>query len=446
MGAAVDELTGLVESEDCYEIPWRELLPRQIKAANELFQERVGEIKLLANRAEETGVREVKSPADVVPLLFAHTSYKSYPENWFTQGKWDRMSSWVNTLTAHRVPKLAGEVAGVDDWVEKLGEVGHQLSCSSGTTGKCSIIPSSDKDMAFVRNQISRAMSWATGIPRTPEFVGITVSPMAAAARNLESGRSLREAFMKSQRPFPAPPITVGQVSSMVALRRSITDGTALPADIAAFEEISRTREKAIADAVESTAQAIVDNRGEKLFIQGMLGPMWQITERVREMGYGSKDFGPDNTLLTGGGAKGVPMPPDAREQIFATYNISRKHAYQFYGMQEMNTTMPRCSAGRYHVAPWVMLLVLNADGDVLIEPESDAAEIEGRAGFFDLSLDGRWSGVISGDKITARYGRCDCGHQGPTIGDQIVRYSDLPGGDKITCAGTIDAYVRGAA
>ena len=28
----------------------------------------------------------------------------------------------------------------------------------------------------------------------------------------------------------------------------------------------------------------------------------------------------------------------------------------------------------------------------------------------------------------------------------EIVRYADLEGGDKITCAGTIDAYVRGAA
>ena len=40
----------------------------------------------------------------------------------------------------------------------------------------------------------------------------------------------------------------------------------------------------------------------------------------------------------------------------------------------------------------------------------------------------------------------CACGHEGPTVGTEIVRYSDLPGGDKITCAGTIDAYVRGAA
>ncbi len=70
-----------------------------------------------------------------------------------------------------------------------------------------------------------------------------------------------------------------------------------------------------------------------------------------------------------------------------------------------------------------------------------EKGEYEGRAAFFDLSLDGRWGGVISGDKVSVRYGKCDCGHQGPTIGYDIVRYSDLGDGDKITCAGSQQAY-----
>jgi hypothetical protein len=41
-------------------------------------------------------------------------------------------------------------------------------------------------------------------------------------------------------------------------------------------------------------------------------------------------------------------------------------------------------------------------------------------------------------------YGECDCGRSSPSVRDSITRYSDLPGGDKISCAGTIDAYVRG--
>ena len=70
--------------------------------------------------------------------------------------------------------------------------------------------------------------------------------------------------------------------------------------------------------------------------------------------------------------------------------------------------------------------------------------EIEGRAAFFDLSLDGRWGGIITGDKISLDFDPCACGAKSPSIRDNIVRYADLEGDDKIGCAGTVDAYVRG--
>ena len=104
---------------------------------------------------------------------------------------------------------------------------------------------------------------------------------------------------------------------------------------------------------------------------------------------------------------------------------------------------MPRCRAGRYHVPPWLICLPLDEAGEALLPMEG---EVEGRAAFFDLALDGRWGGVISGDKISVEFRACACGHKGPSIRDDITRYADLPGGDKISCAGTIDAYVRGVA
>jgi hypothetical protein len=146
--------------------------------------------------------------------------------------------------------------------------------------------------------------------------------------------------------------------------------------------------------------------------------------------------------MFVGGGLKGAQLPPDFLEFIMDTFNLRFDRVYQYYGMQEINTTMPRCGARRYHVPPWLILLLLDSGGDALIPPAE--GEAEGRAGFFDLSLDGRWGGVISGDKISVRYGRCECGHEGPTVGYDIARYADLGDGDKITCAGTIDAYVRG--
>ena len=53
---------------------------------------------------------------------------------------------------------------------------------------------------------------------------------------------------------------------------------------------------------------------------------------------------------------------------------------------------------------------------------------------------------MISGDKIRATWEPCACGNRSPSVADDIQRFADTANGDKIACAGTIDAYVRGVA
>jgi hypothetical protein len=68
----------------------------------------------------------------------------------------------------------------------------------------------------------------------------------------------------------------------------------------------------------------------------------------------------------------------------------------------------------------------------------------EGRGGFFDVTLEGRWGGVISGDRLTVNFSACGCGRKSPSV-LEVTRYADLPeGDDKLTCAGQIETYVRG--
>jgi hypothetical protein len=445
MGAAVERLTGLVKADDRFDIPYADLLPLQLAAAEERLQSRLGKIKFLDHRVEETGVRAIRSREDIVPLLFAHTTYKSYPESWFYGGKWDRMSKWLDTVATDRAPPI--DLNGVDDvdqWLERLEDAGVYVSCSSGTTGKCSMIPANMNDRAFYKEHTVSLLEWVTGVRRGADYLTITMTPVAKSVKAKDGSAALSAAFGPDRHAFPGPPITVGRVSAMVALRRSIADGTAKPGDIARFEEIAAEREQAMKDGIEVTARTIVENRRRPLFFAGMFATMFQIAEMIREMGYSGKDFHPDNLLSVAGGLKGAVLPPDYREYIMETFNLQPRRISQSYGMQELAANMPRCLAGRYHVPPWLMLLPLDAHGEALA-PMQDG-QVEGRAGFFDIALDGRWNGLITGDKVQVDFGPCACGHQGPTVHNEITRYADLPGGDKITCAGTIDAYVRGVA
>ena len=58
-------------------------------------------------------------------------------------------------------------------------------------------------------------------------------------------------------------------------------------------------------------------------------------------------------------------------------------------------------------------------------------------------AIEGRWGGIITGDKITVDFGTCACGHQGPTVGREI---SVIPtsGWRQDQLRRHIDAYVRG--
>jgi hypothetical protein len=446
MQSAVQRLTGLVDAENRFDIPPADLLPVQMAAAHERFQDCLTSMKLLRQRAEPSGLDAIRDPADLVQLLFAHTTYKSYPESWMIEGRWDRLAKWLGTVS--RVPVTGVDADGVrdiDDWLGRLDAAQYFVSCSSGTTGRCSMILSTAADRAFSKRNATLAFAWGTGITPARDYRVMGTVPIPVSPRNVDSQAAITEPFGDGEAfYFPGAKITIGQVSRMVALRRSIADGTATPSELADFETMSAERQAAIDAGMTRTVEALIESRHRKLIVSGQFALMYQVAGKVRDAGYGRDDFRPENAIFAGGGLKGAQLPPDYRETIMATFNVPLERMFQYYGMQEINTTMPRCWAGRYHVPPWLILLVLDRGGDALVPPSD--GETEGRAGLFDLSIDGRWGGIISGDRISVRYGRCDCGHQGPTIANTVVRYADLGDGDKITCAGTIDAYIRGAA
>jgi hypothetical protein len=448
MTSAIDELLSRRDRPDRFDTPPAELIELQLEAANERFDSRIGQIPLLKNRAEAGRVHSISSTADLVPLLFAHNTYKSFSESWLAEGQWDRMARWLQTVSTYEVGSESFEsVDGIDAWVERLEEGGRFVACSSGTTGKPAMLGASDADLEFASQANVSSFSWATGVAPANDRRFFGLGPRTNVTRNERTREALVHAFhAESEAPYqlPVPMITTGAIMSMILLRRKITDGTALASEVAEFERLSAERLAGIEDAVANAIEELIKSREQKLFLTGMWASLHPLAVGVRERGYSGEDYRDDNTLLTGGGLKGADLPPDYREFVHDTFGLTDEREYNFYSMQEINTPFPRCRAGRYHVAPWVIALPLDEPGEQLLD--ATAGEIEARAAFFDLSLDGRWGGVISGDKVTMDFSPCGCDHQGPTVGSDIVRYSDLTGGDKISCAGTIDAYVKGAA
>ncbi len=448
MGANCDKLLRLAGTAEAY-APYEEVRETQIAAINERLQEQVGTIKLVALRAADAGISEVKSLADVVPLLLPHTAYKSYPESFLTEKKWDRLTKWLRTVSAYPTDNVdLSEVKDIDDWVSVCGKAGHFVSCSSGTTGKSAMLVASQKDLDFASADGVAAVEWGSDI-RAGDMrtTAGAAGAVAYTPRNVAMGMALMGAFVDPAAPrfdTGLPPVTIGSMTKMITLRKAITDGSAQPGEIAEFEAESAARQKGLDDAQVGAVDDIISKRNEKLYITGMWGSLYPFAEEVRSRGYSAKDFNPENGVYLGGGLKRAKLPDNYREYVYETFNLQPRFIYQMYGMQEINTSMPRCQeGGRYHLPAWLVAVPLNKEGDALVSGTGEGA-IEARAAFFDLSMDGRWGGVISGDRIEIDFGPCACGNRSPSIKDEIVRYADLEGDDKIGCSGTVDAYVRG--
>src|ERR1700675_2676815 len=85
MGSAMEELRSLRNRKDLFDISEEELRPLHIAAAQESFEEKRETIPVLDKRARDTGINAIRSLDDMVPLLFSHTNYKSYPASFLAQ-------------------------------------------------------------------------------------------------------------------------------------------------------------------------------------------------------------------------------------------------------------------------------------------------------------------------------------------------------------------------
>ncbi|WP_063039386.1 hypothetical protein [Nocardia pseudovaccinii] len=447
MSSAIETLTQLADAADRFDHSAADLRETQVAALDEKLRQHHDRIKLLGHRAREAGITEIRDRAEMVPLLFPHSVYKSYPESFLIEEKWDRLGKWLGTVSPYPIsPIETSDIADIDDWIGRLQAAGHYVSCSSGTTGKSAMLLASERDMEWSRKDTVNVFSWGSGVRPAQDRRMVGIAATASVPKNTVIAAAQQAAFgdpAKERFRLPIPPITVGSLTRMVVLRKRIADGTARPEELADFDRTSRERQEALDKAMIAGAEALVRYRADKLYISGMWNALYQVAAIVRDMGYSAADFHPDNCLYVGGGLKRAQLPPDYQQFVHQTFNIPADRDFQNYSMQELNSGMPKCRKGdRYHVPPWIVPFILDADGATLLPHES--GEIEGRAAFFDLSLDGRWGGIITGDKIALDVDPCACGNNGPSVRNDIVRYADIKGDDKIGCAGTVDAYVRG--
>jgi hypothetical protein len=438
---SIETLKTLSELDDPSSKTWEELEPLWVDAINTRFQECRGRIRILDQVAERAGIDKVTSLADAVPLLFAHTAYKSYPESFIDRGQWDRMNLWLNTLSKVPVEDVdIGGVADSDDWIGRLHAAGHFVFATSGTSGKNSFLNQTGDDVAFankvtIPKNIPQDRSrpvFVLGPRKAPNRSSATFTHMVDVCGRPDAVHFLTDAELR-----------VSDLSTMARMRRRIGDGTATPSEIAEFESGMRLRRDAADQLLDVMIDKILAHRDEPMLLVGLTPQLFRIVEAARDRGVLEGGFHPETHVISGGGAKGFDLPADHVEQIVTFMGLSLDNFTQGYGMQEASSGARMNEWGRYRFPGWMVPLLLDDAGEKLLDTRE--GKVAGRMALFDVSIEGRWGGIISGDRVVIDYERGPSGRPGPAV-VEIARYSELEGGDdKLTCAGTIDSFVRGA-
>lgn len=425
----------------------------QLRALQQRFADTRDRIPVLKKLADEQRTDEIVELDDVVPLLFAHAVYKSYPISLLEKNDFVRLTRWLQKLTTVDLSGVdVSGCRGIDEWIGLLdAETELRIRHSSGTTGHLSFIPRTrqEADRHFYSMVIGTCDPAGVRVPSPeapldmhvviPQFrtgYGAILRSNDYYASAVAGGDPAKEHFLYPGHQSSDLMFLAGRLRAAQALGevQRLNLSPNLMARRAEFEELARKQP----GDVERFFRDVVDQlKGERVYAFGTWNVLYNLAEAGLRNGV-SGVLAAESIVSTGGGAKGQVVPPDWREQIAEFFGVPR--LVQNYGMTEVMAAHKLCSEDRYHIEPWTVLFVLDPDTGA---PLPRTGKQTGRAAFFDLLADSYWGGFVSGDEISVDWSNpCPCGKTTVHISSTIERYGAERGGDeKITCAAAAEAH-----
>lgn len=426
---------------------WRDCIDVQLQIIQRRFAELVPQVAALEKLAKREGITQIDSFEDALPLFFDHRVYKSYPLSLIETRDFPKLTGWLNRLTTHDLTRM--DLSGltmIDDWISRLDDFGMFIGHSTGTTGKLSFIPRSRTELHAFRNCHNEASRASSGVDPTKEFIE-TFFP---------SYRYGHQMALKMVSTFNIPAaggeehyhtLYQGRLSadfmSLAGRMQSAEDRGELqklgldPALLKAREEMIAQAKRRDQDVAAFFDTLFEHFRGQRVKIGGTFGDL--ITTARNGIAKGIKpEFAPGSFIATGGGMKGLKDPPPDWENFVKDF-FGIETVSMVYGMSEGCGFAPRCRNGQFHTMPHTVPFLFDRDMKLLPREGKQT----GRYAFFDLQAETYWGGFISGDQVTIDWEEdCGCGWKGPAVGPVITRFAEMEGGDdKISCAGTAQAY-----
>jgi len=440
--------------EQLFSIEPQLLAEAQLEVLKNRFSELYPNLAALHKIADENRITAFRTIDEIVPLLFPHTTYKSYPMALVVNGRFDLMNAWLNDYTAYDLSDLnLSGCQSLDDWLDVVeANTPVRVTTSSGTSGKCSLLPKSTLEIGNYSSAFSATFTRFRDEHGIDDYCGperFHVRPRPRRSRHNTS--VMTQTLVDSYCGDESHVVTLGgemptDVLWMTAqMNKARAEGT--------LEQLKRSKGWKHVDAllkdlelrgasprsIEEFARDVIVRLKDKPIVL-MCGNnfLWTMVECAKRDGVEIR-FAPNSIISLAGGAKFDTTSEAQREEIERMI----PHVFnEMYGFSETSQPALKCSNGHYHAPPWLVQFVLDpATG----APYPRSGVQTGRFAAFDLWARTYWGGFISGDEVTMNWdGGCPCGRLGPFIHDGVGRFSEKHGSDdKINCQRTAAAVAE---
>lgn len=427
-----------------------ELHALQTAAMKKRFAEHVESIEIVRNLANKLEISEVEEFNDLVPMLFPHTVFKSYPPALIDRKRFDLLTQWLNKVTSYDLSNVdASGCESLDEWLDLLdAETPLEVITSSGTTGTISLIPKSALG-ALYNMKIWRCFLFQTfGEEPTEEQMNPVVDVIWPNFSKGKLGHLRMANMLKTE-------FTDGDESRFHALYDQAIDTDLMflaskmqaaaskgeldrleidPKLLARKDEFIEMQARRPDDMAKFFVTCAEELQGKRIFTTSAYPILYQVAKDGLDRGMKGV-FSKDSAILTGGGTKGFVLPDNFMDVIREFTGVDT--IQEGYGMSEISAFHWACENNHYHLVPWVIPFLLDPDTS---EPLPRKGVQTGRAAFYDLVNESHWGGVISGDEITIDWDTpCGCGRNSVHIHHDIMRYSEKEGiqDDRISCSAT---------
>jgi len=430
-----------------HSVPREELAAVQLAGINIKLEQRRGQIKVLEKLADAQGITSCADLDAAAPLLLPHNVYKSYPVSLLSKQRFDKLTDWLARLTPHDLSQVdPSGCTSIDEWLTRIqSDTPLDVATSSGSSGTLSFYPKSKRDYWLTTQGMRVQLVQRFGTEPTEadleEKIHV-VLPMHRDGHALagRTGQYLKHVFGKGDEDFYHTCFDFKASTDLMwlaarvraaAAKGDMSQVDATPQLLARRAEWEEQQRK-MPDQMRAFIERIIDElSGERVFAMGTTTLFLPLAMRGAEQGARAA-FAPGSLVSGGGGAKGIVLPDNYEQIICDFFGVERFE--QTYGMTEMNSLSRMCEHGRYHLMPWVVPYLLDLENGT---PLPRTGVRTGRAAFLDLTHDGTWGGIVTGDLATIDWdGHCACGRTSIAIERSVQRLSELQGGDdKITCA-----------